>query len=88
MARALIDTAAFVATLAVVHGEPAAAQHVVLITIHGLGGDHIGADDPYHLKIPPSRRLMRDGSVGERRPGVLPTSCGTPNGQPVAGVLK
>jgi predicted AlkP superfamily pyrophosphatase or phosphodiesterase len=79
-------TAALAATMAVIGAQPPAARHVILVTIDGLCGDYIAAHDPYHLKIPTLRRLMRDGSVSERTLSVFPTLTGTAHTTLVTGV--
>jgi predicted AlkP superfamily pyrophosphatase or phosphodiesterase len=62
------------------------SRHVVLVTIDGLRGDYISAQDPYHLKIPTLRRLMREGSASERTLSVYPTLTGTAHTSLVTGV--
>lgn len=63
-----------------------AARHVILVTIDGLRGDYISARDPYHLKIPTLRRLIREGAVSERTLSVFPTLTGTAHTSLVTGV--
>lgn len=65
---------------------PAPARHVILVTIDGLRGDYISARDPYHLKIPTLRRLMREGAVSERTLTVFPSLTGTAHTSLVTGV--
>jgi hypothetical protein len=67
-------------------GPAPAARHVILVTIDGLRGDYIAAHDPYHLKIPTLRRLMRDGSSSDRTLSVFPTLTGTAHTSLVSGV--
>lgn len=68
--------------------SPAAppARHVVLVTIDGLRGDYIAPSDPYHLKIPTLRRLIREGSSSDRTLSVFPTLTGTAHTTLVTGV--
>lgn len=76
-------------TVSVVSTPPGSAQPaspiVILVTIDGLRGDYIGAADPYHLKIPNLRRLMREGSRSERTFSVFPTLTGTAHTALVTG---
>lgn len=77
------------AMLASAHGQsptPASSRHVILVTIDGLRGDYIAAHDPFHLKIPTLRRLMREGSVSDRTLSVFPTLTGTAHTTLVTGV--
>lgn len=67
-------------------GPAPAARHVILVTIDGLRGDYIAPHDPYHLKIPTLRRLMRDGSSSDRTLSVFPTLTGTAHTTLVSGV--
>jgi arylsulfatase A-like enzyme len=63
-----------------------ASRHVILVTIDGLRGDYISAADPYHLKIPTLRALMRDGIASDRTISVFPTLTGTAHTTLVTGV--
>lgn len=65
---------------------PPASRHVILVTIDGLRGDYISPLDPYHLKIPTLRRLMREGSASDRTLSVFPTLTGTAHTTLVTGV--
>jgi predicted AlkP superfamily pyrophosphatase or phosphodiesterase len=86
MSRALLVSAALAGMLAAAAAQPPAALHVILVTIDGLRGDYIAASDPYHLKIPTLRGLMREGSVSERMLSVFPTLTGTAHTTLVTGV--
>ncbi len=86
MARVLLVLALLAAMLVDLAAQSPAARHVILVTIDGLRGDYIGADDPYHLKIPTLRRLIREGAVSERTLSVFPTLTGTAHTSLVTGV--
>jgi predicted AlkP superfamily pyrophosphatase or phosphodiesterase len=86
MIRVLVVAAVLTMVLVDVRAQAPAARHVVLVTIDGMRGDYIAARDPYHLKIPALRRLMRDGSVSERTLSVFPTLTGTAHTSLVTGV--
>jgi arylsulfatase A-like enzyme len=86
--RLLLSVVAVVAAVVSIDGEQSAAvaRRVVLVTIDGMRGDYISAADPYHLKIPTLRGLMREGSVSERTLSVFPTLTGTAHTTLVTGV--
>jgi hypothetical protein len=89
--RVLLGVVAILAAISAVHGgtQPrgdAAPRHVVLITIDGMRGDYLAASDPYHLKLPTLRGMMREGSVSERTLSVFPTLTGTAHTTLVTGV--
>lgn len=85
----LVSAAALVSAHAVAAGQAPAARppdrHVILVTIDGLRGDYIGADDRYHLKIPTLRRLMREGATSERTLSVFPSLTGPAHTSLVTG---
>lgn len=87
----LLVTAIAIAALALpARAQPqpggAAAKHVILVTIDGMRGDYIARGDPYHLKIPTMRGLIREGASGERTLSVFPTLTGTAHTALVTGV--
>jgi predicted AlkP superfamily pyrophosphatase or phosphodiesterase len=86
MVRAL----SLLAGLAVLAVQPAAqtpaSRHVILVTIDGLRGDYLSSTDPYHLKIPTLRGLIREGSASDRTISVFPTLTGTAHTTLVTGV--
>jgi predicted AlkP superfamily pyrophosphatase or phosphodiesterase len=86
MSRVLRVMAALAAMLVHLAAQSPASRHAFLVTIDGLRGDYIAAHDPYHLKIPTLRRLMREGSVSERTLSVFPTLTGTAHTSLVTGV--
>jgi predicted AlkP superfamily pyrophosphatase or phosphodiesterase len=86
MRRALCASVALAAMVVNVAGQAPAARHVILITIDGLRGDYLAATDPYQLKIPTLRALMRDGSSSDRTISVFPTLTGTAHTTLVTGV--
>jgi predicted AlkP superfamily pyrophosphatase or phosphodiesterase len=86
MRRFLFAAILLAAALATMHAQGPRAKQVILVTIDGMRGDYLAAGDPYHLKIPTLRRLMRDGSVSERTLSVFPTLTGTAHTTLVTGV--
>ena len=86
MTRSLFLLVALAATLVHASAQSPASGHVILVTIDGLRGDYIAATDPYHLKIPTLRALMREGSVSDRTISVFPTLTGTAHTTLVTGV--
>jgi predicted AlkP superfamily pyrophosphatase or phosphodiesterase len=86
MTRALCVLAALAVIGVDVPAQAPVSRHVILVTIDGLRGDYIAATDPYHLKIPTLRAMMREGSVSERTISVFPTLTGTAHTTLVTGV--
>ena len=86
MRRALVALAAVAAVVVNAAGQAPASRHVVLITIDGLRGDYLTGTDPYHLKIPTLRALMREGGASDRTISVFPTLTGTAHTTLVTGV--
>ena len=78
--------AAMAAMVVAVAGQVPASRHVILVTIDGLRGDYLSATDPYQLKIPTLRALMREGSASDRTISVFPTLTGTAHTTLVTGV--
>jgi arylsulfatase A-like enzyme len=88
--RTLTAFVAMLGAVAAIGAQPRppapAARHVVLVTIDGLRGDYLAANDPYQLKIPVLRALMRDGGASARTVSVFPTLTGTAHTSLVTGV--
>jgi len=48
-------------------------QHILVISLDGMGADYVVHADQYGLKIPTLRRFMKEGVYAEGVTGVIPT---------------